>query len=146
MADIKKELIDMLNDALKLEHKARIQYLAHAELVQGLGAEKLIERLTEIAQDEQKHESQFRKLISDYLYGEPTMEMSETHKASEIKQILEVNRTDEKTAMDFYKKIYEKVLSAKKELPYEFDTLEHDIRHIIIDEQEHVVELSRLLG
>ena len=33
----------------------------------------------------------------------------------------------------------------KDQLPYALETLEHELRHIIIDEQEHVVELSRLL-
>lgn len=33
MADVKQELIGMLNKALELEYAARIQYLAHATLV-----------------------------------------------------------------------------------------------------------------
>jgi bacterioferritin (cytochrome b1) len=42
MPKIKQELIQMLNRALELEHAARIQYLTHAELIKGLGAEKVI--------------------------------------------------------------------------------------------------------
>jgi len=57
-----------------------------------------------------------------------------------------VNLTDEKAAIDFYKQIYQKVIASKEALPYEFETLEHQIRHVIIDEQEHVSELSLLLG
>jgi bacterioferritin (cytochrome b1) len=55
----------MLNKALELEHAARIQYLAHAELVAGLNAEPIIERLKEIAGDEEKHEQKFRTLIGN---------------------------------------------------------------------------------
>jgi bacterioferritin (cytochrome b1) len=146
MANITKELIEMLNEALKLEHAARIQYLAHAQLIKGLGAEKIIERLEEIASDEQKHEEQFRNLIGSYLGGEPTMDIAETHKASQTKDILEVNLKNEKEAIDLYKKIYKKVVDNKDTLQYEFETLEHEIRHIITDEQEHVAELSLLLG
>lgn len=58
MADVRKELIGMLNHALELEYSARIQYLAHAEAIKGLGAEPIIERLKEIAGDEFKHEEQ----------------------------------------------------------------------------------------
>ncbi len=47
MPDVKKELIGMLNHALELEYSARIQYLAHAEAINGLGAEPIIERLKE---------------------------------------------------------------------------------------------------
>jgi bacterioferritin (cytochrome b1) len=146
MSNIKKELVGMLNHALELEHAARIQYLAHAELVKGAGAEKVIERLKEIASDEQKHEEIFRELIGGYLGGEPVMSLAKTYEAKETKKILQVNLKGEKDAIDFYKKIYQKVIDNKKNLQYEFETLEHGIRHVIIDEQEHVIELSLLLG
>lgn len=145
MANLKEELIKMLNQALELEHAARIQYLAHAELINGLNAEKIIERLKEIASDEEKHEGKFRNLIGNYLHGEPSMGIAQTHKAKDTIKILEVNSTNEKEAVDFYKQIYKKVNENKDSLPYEFETLEHEIRHIILDEQEHIVELSVLL-
>jgi bacterioferritin (cytochrome b1) len=146
MGEVKSELVSMLNRALELEYSARIQYLAHAEAISGLGAEPVIERLKEIAGDELKHEGIFRELIAAYLGGEPSMNLAETHKAKETKQILEVNLKGEKEAVDFYKQIYQKVLDNKKSLQYEFETLEHQIRHVIIDEQEHVSELNLLLG
>jgi bacterioferritin (cytochrome b1) len=146
MADVKKELINMLNHALELEHAARIQYLAHAELITGPGAEKIIARLKEIASDELKHEEMFREVIGGYLGGEPVMTLAETYKAKETKKILQVNLKGEKDAIDFYKQIYQKVIENKNKLQYQFETLEHIVRHVIIDEQEHVVELSLLLG
>ncbi len=146
MANIKEELVKLLNHALELEHAARIQYLAHAELIKGINAEKIVERLSEIAGDEEKHEKIFRNLIGSYLNGEPTMTLAPTHRAAEIKPILEVNLKGEKDAIDFYKQVYQKVTDNKNDLQYEFETLEHDIRHVIIDEQEHVAELSLLMG
>lgn len=146
MEKIKEELIAVFNGALKLEHAARIQYLAHAELIKGVNSEKIIERLKEIASDEEKHEGKFRTLIGDYLDGAPVMELGDTHKAEELPGILRVNLKDEKTAIELYKTIYKKVMDNKTLLPYVFETIEHELRHIIIDEQEHVVELSRLLG
>ena len=146
MKKIKQQLIKMLNQALELEHAARIQYLAHAELIKGPNAEKLIERLKEIASDEAKHEDKFRNLIGNYLDGEPIMSIAETHRAKELPEILEVNIKGEKEAIDFYKVIYRHIVENKDELPYVFETLEHEIRHIILDEQEHAVELSILQG
>ncbi|MGA2914441.1 MAG: ferritin-like domain-containing protein [Sedimentisphaerales bacterium] len=146
MGDINKELVCMLNKALELEHAARIQYLAHAELIKGINAEKIIERLKEIASDELKHEGMFRELIGGYLNGEPSMGLAETHKANEVNQILQVNLKGEKDAIDFYKQIYHKVLDNKDKLQYTFEALEHSIRHVIIDEEEHVSELCLLLG
>src|SRR3990167_7691067 len=115
MANLKKKLVDMLNKALELEHAARIQYLAHAELIKGLGAEKIIERLKEIASDEEKHEGKLRNLIGNFLDGEPVMKIAETHRAKETKAILEVNRKGEKDAIDFYKQIYRKVVASKED-------------------------------
>jgi bacterioferritin (cytochrome b1) len=146
MADIKKELIDMMNQALRLEHAARIQYLSHAELIKGLNAEKIIERIKEIAGDEEKHEGKWRNMIGSYLGGVPTMELEETHKAKELNAILKINLKDEKAAVDFYKQIYKKIVDNKDKLQYCFTTLEHEVRHIIIDEEEHITELELLLG
>lgn len=146
MAEIKEELIKMLNAALELEHAARIQYLAHAELIRGLGAEKIIERLKEIASDEEKHEGIFRNLIGDYLAGEPSMGIAPTHRAKETKDILKVNRKNEKEAIDAYRKIYKTITDNKDKLQYVFEKLEHEVRHVINDEEEHVAELTVLLG
>lgn len=146
MTGIKGELLQLLNRGLELEHAARIQYLAHAELIKGLEAEKIIERLKEIASDEEKHEGKFRNLIGNYLGGEPSMGIAETHRAKDTVGILKVNLKNEKEAIDLYKDIYKKLNENKDKLQYEFETLEHEIRHIILDEEEHVVELSVLLG
>jgi len=146
MEEIKSELIVMLNHALEMEHAARIQYLAHAELIKGIDAESIIARLKEIASDEAKHEDKFRDLIGNYLFGEPSMGIAQTHKAKETTQILEVNLKDEKVTIDFYKSIYKKVIENKEKLQYIFETLEHEIRHVVIEEQQHVAELSILLG
>ncbi|MDP3998340.1 MAG: ferritin-like domain-containing protein [bacterium] len=143
---IKDKLVKLLNHALGLEHAARIQYLAHAELVGGLNAEPIIARLKEIASDEEKHEGIFRTLISDYLGGVPSMEIAKTTQAKTIAEILKVNLKAEKEAVEIYAKILEELKKAKDELPYEYLKVEHDVRHILMDEQEHAVELKILLG
>jgi bacterioferritin (cytochrome b1) len=146
MNDVKIELLHMLNSALELEYAARIQYLSHAQQIKGERAELVIGRLEEIASDEEKHEESFRKLIGGYFGGTPSMKIAETHKAGDTKEVLEINLIDEKNAIDFYKKIYRKAIENKADLQYEFETIEHEIRHVILDEEEHVVELSLLQG
>ncbi len=145
MSDIRKKLIEMLNKALELEHAARIQYLAHAEMINGLNSEPLVERLKEIASDEQKHEEIFRTLVTAYLGGKASMNLDKTYDANGINEILSVNLKGEREAVDYYKQIYKFVLENKQEFQYEFETLEHQIRHVIIDEQEHIIEISNLL-
>ncbi len=145
MNNTKQKLIEMLNKALELEHAARIQYLTHACKVKGINSEPIVERLNEIASDEQKHEEIFRTLICEYLAGEVSMNIEKTYNANDVNSILEINLKGEKEAVDFYKQIYKFVIENKNEFQYEFETLEHQIRHVIIDEQEHIVELSNLL-
>lgn len=142
----KEELIKMLNQALELEHQAMIQYLSHAELVDGLNAEPIIERLKEIADDERKHAELFRELIGGYLGGVPSMGVAEAHPAKTLKEILETNLADEKQAVDFYTEILDKIKAMQDELKYEYFQLEHTVRHIIQDEQEHISELRVLMG
>jgi bacterioferritin len=141
----KDELVSMLNKALELEHQAMIQYLAQAELVGGLNAEPIIARLKEIADDERKHAEMFREVIGGYLGGEPAMTMAPAHPAKTIKEILEVNLADEKEAVDTYTKILDKVRANKEELKYEYLQIEHTLRHVIQDEQEHISELKTLM-
>jgi len=59
---------------------------------------------------------------------------------------LEVNLADEKHAVDVYLGILDKIKEMKNELRYEYFQLEHGVRHVIMDEQEHISELKLLLG
>lgn len=142
----KEDLVKMLNQALELEHAAYAQYLSHAEVVDGLNAEPIIARLREIAQDEAEHQKKFRTLIGDFLGGIPSMGIAKTYPAKTIKEILETNLRNEKEAVDFYTKILDKIKEEKAGLAYEYFQLEHEVRHVIMDEQEHIAELKILLG
>lgn len=101
-------------------------------------------RLKELAAYEKEHEDNFRELIGAYLGKEPSTGLAATHSAKGAEGIL--NLKAEKEAIDFYKSIYKKLNEHRSELQYEVETLEHEIRNVIIDEQEHVAEISRLLG
>jgi len=140
----KEELIALLNSALELEHAAFVQYLSHAEVLDGINAEPIIARLKEIAGDEKNHQDKFSTLIGD-LGGVPSMKIAETHPATTIKEILEQNVKDEKAAVDAYGRFLEQLKKEKGQGYYSY-LLEHEIRHVIIDENEHITELELLLG
>jgi bacterioferritin (cytochrome b1) len=146
MATLREELISLLNKALELEHAARFQYLSHAEQVKGLYSEKAIERLKEIAADEEKHEQKFRNLIGAYLDGVPSMGVSPTKAANTIEDILRINLASEMQGVDLYQTIYEKICACKHDLRYKYHYMEHELRHIIVDEEEHIAELRQLEG
>ncbi len=138
----KQEIISLLNHALELEHAAAIQYLSHAECVDGVGAESIIARLKEIAGDEKDHAEKFRTLIGA-LGGVPSMGMAPTYAATTVQEILEVNLKGEKEAVDTYRMIIEKLRAEK--IPYYDHLLEHEIRHILTEEQEHITEIELLM-
>jgi bacterioferritin (cytochrome b1) len=142
----KQELTKMLNEALELEHAARIQYLSHRELIDGTQAEPLMARLKDNAEDEAKHEEKFRTLIGDYLGDTPSIGIAATHPAETINQILQTNLNDERHAVDVYKGILAKILQFRDQLKYEYFQLEHEVRHIIMEEEEHIAELKILLA
>jgi bacterioferritin (cytochrome b1) len=145
--DPRIELVNMLNDALALEHAARIQYLAHAEVITGINAESIVSRLKEIAGDEEKHAEKFREMIGTYLGSVPSMCLAETHcPGTTIEEILQANLDIEKTSVEFYAQILQKIHDLKPTLKYEYFQLEHMMRHIVMDEEEHIAELSLLLG
>lgn len=73
------------------------------------------------------------------------MKIAETHPAKNIEEILEVNLKDEKIAVDTYRKILEELKKEKSKGYYDI-LLEHDVRHILMEEQEHLTELELLQG
>ena len=139
----KEKIIELLNNALELEHSAFVQYLSHAEVVDGINAEPIIARLKEIAGDEKSHQEKFRTMIG-ILGGTPSMKIAPTHPAKTVKEILEQNLKDEKEAVDTYRKILEE-LRKEKQGYYDY-LLDHEIRHILMEEQEHITEIELLLG
>lgn len=141
----KQKIIEMLNHALELEHAAFAQYLSYAEIVDGLCAEPIIARLKEIAGDEKTHQDKFRTLIG-MLGGVPSMKIAPTKPAKNIKQILENSLHDEKEAVDTYKVILDAVHAEKGNKGYYSFVLDHEIRHVIMDEQQHISELELLQG
>src|SRR3989338_5539529 len=94
------ELIDMLNKALEMEHQANIQYLSHAEVIDGINCEPIIERINEIANDEKEHAKKLMTLIGYFLDGVPAITIAKARPASTITQILKTNLEDEKGAVD----------------------------------------------
>jgi len=141
----KAKLIELLNQALELEHQAEAQYLSHATLLVGETSDTIAARLTEIAGDEHKHAGMFRDCL-EILDAAPSIKMHEGHPATGTKNILKTNLKDERDAVNFYRTIVEELKKSTAELPYEYEFIKHKLKHIIIDEEEHALEVRTLLG
>lgn len=136
----KKKMIEALNEMLQQEHACAIRYATHASLVKGPYAEQVSSRLKEIAGDEIKHAEKLRDRITA-LGGIPSMGISQDDliEARELKRILPVNITEEKSAIAKYRAVLEQI-------PFVEVILHETIEHILQDEQEHLEELERLNG
>ena len=98
----KKELINLLNHGLELEHAAYVQYLSHAEIVVGLVSDPIIARLKEIADDEKEHQKKFRTLIGDFLDSVPSMGMTKPHSVVVSKDSTKVIKEILRIILDFF--------------------------------------------
>ncbi len=134
----KENLVKMLNEALAQEHACQIRYLTHAAVITGPYAELVGNRLKEIAEDEKNHAIQLRDRITA-LGGTPTMETAKEGliPARSLKEILQVNLSEEETAIKLYRSI---LLAVGQEGEILYETVEG----ILKDEQEHKEELERL--
>ena len=135
MAD--KKLLELLNKALSMEYQAIIQYRTHAEMIAGQDYEPIVARLNEIASDEEKHAAKLRERIA-MLGGTPETVPAKVTLADEIPAVLKINLGAEREATAIYRQILP--LCKGNEI------LEHAIRHILMEEQEHTEEISQLLG
>jgi bacterioferritin len=135
MAD--KRLLELLNRALSMEYQAIIQYRTHAELISGEDCEPVKERLLEIAGDEEKHAERLRARICA-LGGVPETVPQKVGISDEIQPVLKMNLQAEKDAIAIYRQILP--LCKGNTL------LEHEIRHNLMDEQEHTEEISQVMG
>ncbi len=111
MEEVKEDLLKILNQALELEHTARMQHSTRAEMITATLAK-----------------------------------IEDGHKVKGAEEIMEINLRDEKEAIVFYKLIRSKVGDYRKELQYEFERLEGEVRNVISDEQEHLERLSSIIG
>ena len=90
-----KELVAMLNKALEMEHQAYVQYLSHAELLQGLDSEPIEARHQGNCQGRRETPGHARDIIGKMLGEVPSMGFAPAHKATETKEILKVNLAGE---------------------------------------------------
>ena len=135
MAD--KKLLKLLNKALAMEYQAIIQYQTHAVLIDGLESEPVVARLKELASDEEKHADMLRERIAA-LGGTPETKPEKVTLSDKTNPVLKINLGAEREAIAIYKKIHPMCKGNPK--------LEHEIRHILMDEMEHVEEISQLLA
>ena len=125
----KDEIMRGLNEDLAREYKAIIQYVVFSSTLKGAEYSDIAEQLKQHASQELSHAMEVAKQI-DYLGGDPT----------DSKTMLEIDlRAEQETIKNYRERI------RQAERAGEF-ALSETLRDIIVQEQDHEIDLKDALG
>src|SRR3954468_22382045 len=142
MADGKgtrKELIDALNEDLSREYQAVIAYVVYSQVLKGAEYMNIAKELEKHAGEELSHALIISKHV-DYLGGMPTATPQPVKLSDKAEEML---RADLKNESDTIRAYRERVKQCEALAEY---AIAEDIREILRQEQEHLVDLATALG
>jgi bacterioferritin len=133
------ELIRLLNEDLAREYQAIIAYVVYSQVLKGPQYMSIAEELEKHAHEELSHALLISKQI-DYLGGMPTVTAKAVKTSEKAEDMLRFDLDNENDTVRNYR---ERVRQC--EALGEFAIAEH-IREILVDEQEHQIDLATALG
>jgi bacterioferritin len=138
-ATTRKQLIDRLNEDLSREYQAIIGYVVYSQALKGAEYMNIANELEKHAGEELKHALTIAKHV-DYLGGMPTNTPQPVKLTDKPKEML---RADLKNEGDTIRAYRERVGQCEALGEY---AIAEDIREILRQEQEHLIDLATALG
>ena len=135
----RKELIDRLNTDLAREYQAIIAYVIYSQVLKGAEYMSIAKELEKHAGEELSHALTISKHI-DYLGGMPTAAAEPVKQSDDAETMLRADLENERVTIVNYR---DRVRDC--ESIGEFAIAE-DIREILRQEQEHLIDLATALG
>lgn len=135
----RERLIELLNDDLAREYQAIIAYVAYSQVLKGAQYMNIAQELEMHAAEELAHALTISKQI-DYLGGQPTVTPRPVKMSSKAEDLLRFDLDNENETVRNYR---ERVRQC--ETLGEF-ALAEQIRQILVQEQEHQIDLATALG
>ncbi len=135
----REELIKLLNEDLAREYQAIIAYVVYSQVIKGAKYMNIAKELEVHASEELSHALLISKQI-DYLAGTPTVVPAPVRMSSNPDDLLRFDLENEIETIGHYRK---RIRQA--ETLNEF-ALAETIRGIIVQEQEHAIDLATALG
>jgi len=135
----REQLIGLLNEDLAREYQAVIAYVVYSQVLKGAQYMHIAQELETHAQEELAHALTIAKQI-DYLGGQPTVEPKPVRTSKDPKAMLEFDLTNENETIRNYR---ERVRQCEALGEY---ALAEQIREILVQEQEHQIDLATALG
>ena len=135
----KEEIIKGLNEDLAREYKAIIQYVVFSSTLKGAEYGDIAQQLKEHASQELAHALEVAKQI-DYLGGDPTVKGEDAEYSQDSKTMLEIDLRQEQDTIKNYR---ERIRQAERAGEF---ALSEILRGIIVQEQDHEIDLKDALG
>ena len=135
----RKEMIRLLNKDLAREYQAIIAYVIYSQTLKGAAYMAIAKELTTHASEELAHAITIAKQI-DYLGGSPTAEPKAVRLSSNAREMLQFDLENERVTIQNYR---DRIRQA--DAMGEF-ALSEILRGIIVQEQEHLIDLADALG
>jgi bacterioferritin len=135
----RERLIELLNEDLAREYQAIIAYVVYSQVIKGAQYMSIAEELEVHAKEELEHALTIAKQI-DYLGGMPTVTPKAVKVSESAEDMLRFDLDNENQTIAAYR---ERVRQC--EALGEYALAEH-IREILVQEQEHQIDLATALG
>lgn len=135
----RQELIRLLNEDLAREYQAIIGYVVYSQVIKGPEYMTIAKELEVHAGEELEHALTIAKQI-DYLGGMPCVTPLPVRTSEDAKEMLRFDLEAENDTIRAYR---ERVRQAEALGEY---ALAEEIREILVQEQEHQIDLATALG
>jgi bacterioferritin len=132
-------LIELLNEDLAREYQAIIAYIVYSQVIKGAEFMSIAKELEKHAGEELQHAITIANQI-DYLGGNPTITPKNVRTSDKARDMLRFDLENETNTIRAYR---DRVRQC--EALGEFAMAEH-IRDILMQEQEHQIDLATALG
>jgi len=133
------ELIGLLNEDLSREYQAIIAYVVYSQVLKGAEYMQIASELELHAKQELQHALTISKQI-DYLGGMPTVAPKSVRTSAKAEEMLRFDLENENETIRNYR---ERVRQCEALGEY---ALAEQIRSILVNEQEHQIDLATALG
>src|SRR6476646_57610 len=135
----REEMIRLLNEDLAREYQAVIAYVVYSQVLKGAAYTDIASELETHASEELDHALKISKQI-DYFGGMPTVRPKEVRTSEDPKKMLQFDLDNERVTIQNYR---DRIRQA--DAMGEF-ALSEVLREIIVQEQEHLIDLADALG
>lgn len=135
----RSQLIELLNEDLSREYQAIIAYIVYSQVIKGAKYTDIARELEKHAGEELSHAIKIAKQI-DYLGGKPVVTPKPVKTSDDPVVMLRADLDNERVTVANYR---ERILQS--EAMGEF-ALSETLRGIIVQEQEHEIDLCSALG